>query len=546
MPRVVNITIPDEESVPEIALFSPEENYLMLKIGSSCIIEGRKAIANLTQLELYDKIKEESREEVKKLEIDLMVQKELVNQKGEIVSQMYEGQIEQHKKHIDALREQIRNYELGCAELIEKEIKRERERYDLLLLEKDRQNQLNRDSFDKAIEKTEKLKPNSKTSIEIGDNGENIFESLSETFKDFSGYRIEHKAKQGHKGDFHLFFDEFNVLVDSKNYTGIIQKKERIKIENDLIANNNMNFAWMVSLNTNIGNHSRFPISCEWINTENGSKCILFINNLLEHNPKDRLRQAWLICNEMMRLTKDLKKDDCDLLKHIERELVLKKQIKYLQDGTSELRRNTNASLNVLKNMDIQLIEMLSILTTEIINDTFELTNQINEWWNDTIEYTNDESTVNSTELWLRFKRDNKDFILQKKITIECFKNEITNIVDSSTYSEKTKKGSIEFVGFKIKKEEKKEEKKGDKKEDKKVKTNKQKFIFDEGMENKILEEYEDTNKNIMDISSTNNILPWQVVSLLIENKKIQKRGEARGYEIYIDTEEYKSKLVKK
>jgi hypothetical protein len=238
-----------------------------------------------------------------------------------------------------------------------------------------------------------------------------------------------------------------------------------------------------------------------------------------------------------MRLTKDLKKDDCDLLKQIERELVLKKQIKYLQDGTSELRRNTNASLNVLKNMDTQLIEMLSTFTTEIINDTFELTNLINEWWNDNIEYTNDESKVSSTELWLRFKRDNKDFILQKKITIDCFKNEITNIIDSSTYSEK-KKGSIEFVGFKIKTEDKTELVS-------KVKTNKQKFIFDEGMDNKILEEYEDTNKNIMDISSTNNILPWQVVSLLIKHKKIQKRGEARGYEIYIETEEYKSKFVK-
>ena len=58
-----------------------------------------------------------------------------------------------------------------------------------------------------------------KTSIAIGDDGEQIFESLSDTFKDFAGYKIENKAKQGHKGDFHLFFKDFNILYISWYYT---------------------------------------------------------------------------------------------------------------------------------------------------------------------------------------------------------------------------------------------------------------------------------------------------------------------------------------
>jgi hypothetical protein len=230
MLKIVNITIPDASTLLDTTDFSPEENFLMLKIGSSCILEGRKAVANLSQIEIYNKIKEGTREEVKKLEMDLMVEKELYKKMEVKMEQVFEGQIEQSKKQINSLieqtnllKEQIRSYESGNKDLIESERKKERERYDLLLLEKDIQNQKNRELF-------EKQKPNSKTSIEIGENGENIFESLSETFKDFSGYRIEHKAKQGHKGDFHLFFDEFNVLVDSKNYTGIIQKKERINL----------------------------------------------------------------------------------------------------------------------------------------------------------------------------------------------------------------------------------------------------------------------------------------------------------------------------
>jgi hypothetical protein len=451
MPKIVNITIPDAVEPLDTRDFSSEENFLMLKIGSSCILEGRKAVVNLSQVEIYNKIKEGTREEVKQLELDLMVQRELYKKMEAKMYEVFEGQIEQSKKQINSLieqtnllKEEIRNYESGNKELIESERKKERERYDLLLLEKDIQNQKNRELF-------EKQKPNSKSSIEIGDNGENIFESLSETFKDFSGYRIENKAKQGHKGDFHLFFDEFNVLVDCKNYTSSVQKKEIIKIEDDLAKNDNMNFAWMVSLNTNISTHNRFSISHKWINTDAGKKCIIFINNLLEHNPVDKLRQAWVMSSVIARLTKDLKKEDSELDIYREKELVLIKQVKQSQEYTREIRRNMNASLNILKNMDTQIMETLYTLTNEIMNDTFESTNLINEWWNANIEYVNNESKITSTEIWSRFKRENKDFISEKKITIDFFKNEITKIVDSSTYSEKTKKGTIEFVGFKLK-----------------------------------------------------------------------------------------------
>jgi hypothetical protein len=72
----VTITIPDKDVVPEIiSSFSPEENILMLKIGSDCLREGRNVVAGFTQKEIYNKIKDESKEEVKKLEMDLIVQR---------------------------------------------------------------------------------------------------------------------------------------------------------------------------------------------------------------------------------------------------------------------------------------------------------------------------------------------------------------------------------------------------------------------------------------------------------------------------------------
>jgi hypothetical protein len=546
MLKTINLTIPDNESVPEIiATFSPEENYLMLKIGSECLREGRNAAIGLSQKEIYQKIKDETKEEVERLELDITIQKEITKKMEENIEKMYKGQIEKLEKHIEFLSIQEKEHKNNNTDLVDKEVLKVKEKYDLLLQEKDRQNQLNREVFDKA----EKLisKNTSKSASYLGEYGENIFEQLSETFKDFAGYKIENKAKQGHKGDFHLFFEEFNVLVDSKNYSSAIRKKEITKIESDLMVNENMNYAWMVSLNTNISGYDRFPIDKKWVTTDSGTKCILFINNLLGNKePQNMLRQAWLMSSDFHKLTKKVTKEDGELEKCREKDLLYKKQITNLQERISEMRRHINGCSNVLKNMENDLLEMLSLASDEIINDKFALNNIINEWWDMNIEYSDDDNKLTSTEIWNKFKRDNKKEILKNNVTIDQFKDIITNIADSSTYTEKTKKSVIEFNGFKFKEivienvivEEIEPTKKV--KKEKKIQ-----YYFNEEKDKKILQQYEDINKDIMTISEENNIRPWEVVSLLVRNKIIIKRVEARGYDIYKETDEYKNNCNK-
>jgi hypothetical protein len=546
MSKVVKLTIPDNEIVPEIVTtFTPEENYLMLKIGSECLKEGRNAVIGLSQKEIFQKIKDETKDEVQRLELDIIVQKEITKKTEEKISKMYEGQVEKLEKQIYFLSNQVNEYKNSNTNLIDKEIEKVKEKYDLLLQEKDRQNQLNREVFDKA----EKLisKNTSKSASYLGEYGENVFEQLSETFKDFSGYKIENKAKQGHKGDFHLFFDEFNILVDSKNYSSAVQKKEVTKIESDLIVNDNMNYAWMVSLNTNISGYDRFSITSKWINTDSGTKCILFINNLLSNkDPQNMLRQAWLMCSDFNKLTKKVNKEDGELEKYRDKDLLYKKQINILQDRVSEMRRHINGSSNVLKNMENDLLEMLSLASDEIINEKFALNSKINEWWDMNIEYSEDDNKLTSTEIWNKFKRDNKEYILENKITIDQFKDSITNIVDSSTYTEKTKKSAIEFSGFKFKEIVIENIVVEEIESTKKVKRcKKTQYYFDEEKDKNILKDYEDELKNIITIGEINNIRPWEVVSLLVYHKIINKRVEARGYDIYKETDEYKQKCSK-
>jgi hypothetical protein len=553
--KIVNITIPDDKII-DISGFSLEENYMMLKIGSECLLEGRKAVAGLTQKDIYNKIKEETREEVQRLELDILVEREMKIKMEEQIKNMYENMLEKMRSQIETMSVQIKSYELQNKDLIKAEVEKAKEKFDLILDEKDKQNRLNREVFDKA----EKLisKTVVKTSSVIGDDGEQIFESLSDTFKDFSGYKIENKAKQGHKGDFHLFFKDFNILVDSKNYSGSVQKKEVIKIETDLTTNDNMKFAWMVSLNSNISDYNRFPIMTKWITTDVGVKCILFINNLLDHKePRNILRQAWAICEDFHRLTKSVDKEDGELEKYREKNLMQKKQINNLQDRAAELRRGMNVLNNSLKNLDSDLLEILSLISDDIINEKIQFDNIIKKWWNNNIEYINDENKMTSTEIWNKFKKENKEYIIDNKISIETFKDVITsNIVNSSNYVEKTKKGVIDFIGFKWREIEIKELKNLiienavmgniviEPKPKPKSKPN-PKFYFSEEESSKILKDYKDENNNIMTISAANNFLPWQIVSLLMQYKVISKRDEARGYDIYKETEEYKSKILK-
>jgi hypothetical protein len=196
---------------------------------------------------------------------------------------------------------------------------------------------------------------------------------------------------------------------------------------------------------------------------------------------------------------------------------------------------------------------MLSNMSDDIVNEKFSTLEKIKEWWNANLEYTdNNDDKIISTELWNKFKKENKEYVGENNLNIEQFKDAITgNIVKSSNYIEKTKKGAIEFIGFKWKDVEVKQignvelENIIIEKITKQKKVKKQKnieYYFDEDTDKQFLSEYENESNNIMSMCN-DNIRPWQIVSLLMRYKIIEKRDEARGYDLYKETEEYKSKL---
>ena len=547
--RTINITIPKDDVLPDIiSTFTPEENILMLKIGSNCLKEGRQAVAGLTQKEIYNKIKDETKEIIQKLETNLLVEKELKCKISEEISNIYKKQIEQMDQQIILLRKQLKVYETENSEFVSSEVEKERAKNRIIIEEKDKQINKMMDNYEKILKQNEV-----KTSKKLGDEGEDAFVLMSETFKDFPGYKLEKKAHQAHKGDIHLFFKDFNVLVDLKNYSSSVQKKELDKIEHDLSINNTMDFAWLISYDSNVSDWNRFPIMYKWIVTDIGLKCIVIVNNLnANRNPVDVLRNVWSITNELQKMISKTKVEEKDMQDNIERDYNVVQKIKTAQKRLSELRRSVMGMSQITKDIENDIVDALSLLSNEIMKSETDKNIKIKEWWEQNIEIDeNIEKTLSSTEIWTRFKKDNKEYVEEHKLLIDDFKNYVKMFIDVDKYNEKSKKGSIEFIGFKFKElllvsEPMKIELNVPniiEKKKKVIKRNKGKIVIDEEVDNSIVDKYITTDDNIMVISKEKNVMVWQVVSVLVNNKIISKRNDARGYEIYKETEEYKSKI---
>ena len=289
-----------------------------------------------------------------------------------------------------------------------------------------------------------------------------------------------------------------------------------------------------------------------------GLKCIIIVNNLNSNkNQIDILRNIWNITNELHNMivkTNDNEIDNTDIKKIKERDYNVLQKIKTAQKRLVEMKRSITSISQITKDIENDIIETISLFTNEVTKNDFNKYEIIKEWWNNNVEFSgNNDNKLTSTEIWIRFKKENKVYIEEHNLLIEEFKCNLKNLIDIEYYLEKSKKGSLEFIGFKFKDLLVKEEEIEVEliptiiKKNKSAKKNSnKKIVIDEVVDNEIVEKYTNTENNIISISKEKSILVWQVVSILMNNKIIGKRSDARGYDIYKDSDEYKSKIVNK
>jgi hypothetical protein len=148
-------------------------------------------------------------------------------------------------------------------------------------------------------------------------------------------------------------------------------------------------------------------------------------------------------------MTQDVNFDEEELVKLKEQRFTFMDKIKGLRKNVREINSSMNATKNLIQLMDDQLKEILDSETSQIVESNFSL---FDEWWKDNIDVTNDESIVISTDLWFKFRQENKDIIKEFEITTEKFKQFIKSKVPLSSITIKSKNANSAFdiKGIKI------------------------------------------------------------------------------------------------
>ena len=552
--KVINIAVPLDWDIPQIMnTLNAEENALILKTGCETIKEARSLVVGLSQKEIYNKIREESKWEIQKLELDLLVQKELNSKLDQSIRILYEKQVEQMRKQNDELNIQLNKYEYENKDIIRTEVEKEIQKYKFLLEEKEKQ-------INKINETHEYIvKQNQKSTSDKGKEGEQVFEYYADdTFRDFKGYNLIDKHTQGSAGDFHLLFEEFDVLVDAKNYKKKVPSDQREKIINDLKKNEHLTFAWLVSLNTSIDTFDKAPVMYDWINTK---QCVVYINNLLEsEDPRKTLRVVWYTCKELYKLVEEKTVNKNEIHEEINEELQELKDDKFkLMDKIKNMRkimREINTTLNTTRNMlqqiDDEFKEILASETVKLVESNYSI---FDDWWDTNIELTNDDNKLLSTDLWIKFKQDNKTSLNEFDFTTDKFRKYLKTKVQMSNIILKNKNANsaFEIKGIKWKYIEKKIDvpemnvvlvEENPKNKTVKIKKIKQPEVyFDETKDKTIIADYEVGKDDIITLANKHDVKVFQIVSLLVRYKIITKRSDSRGYDKYKETEEYKNKI---
>ena len=221
-----------------------------------------------------------------------------------------------------------------------------------------------------------------------------------------------------------------------------------------------------------------------------------------------------------------------------------------------EINTTLNTTKNLLQVVDDQLKEILEEETEQIVASNYSV---FDSWWDLNIELTNEDVKIVSTDLWTKFKQDNKSLFNELEITIDKFKQYIKTKVSMSNIILKNKNANSAFeikgIKWNLKTEKLVPEKLDILLVDTEVKPEKKKtntksknteVYFSEEIDKKILEDYNNTKNDITKIANINKVEIYQVVSLLVKYKIISKRNEARGYDKYKETDEYKNKATSK
>jgi len=472
--------------LPEtIGEWSPEDTELILSVGYLAFIQAKQSVSTTNYREVvsemerslskkYEESLSASRERLESMDRELQYQKDrikLMQEDEELriqrrlipTNDLFNASLELYKREKSDLQSRIiqlereneanksasRQMQLESELREQKDVKcliaRELESMRQMLLEKDKQIETHKEMFERSIAKVDNL-TQKRDVASIGKIGEGQFKGLAiNTFRDFDGFQLKEVCAIGGLGDFHLIFKELAVLVDSKLYTNKVNSTSRDKIRRDLLNNDHINFAWLVSMDTNIDRFDKAPFMFEWVNSQ---KCICYINNLRgQDEPGELIRSVWYCCKalQQMMVTDASERGELSVLK--EREMKIRDVVAKLVKSNRERDTILSQMRQNYERSDECVRELMNRETEEIVNDYYLA---VVEWWNANLEPAMVDSSIKSTVVWTQFKRDMGDNL--GKIDSVAFKDVLCGFLsESNVVKPKTKGGALDLKGYKFK-----------------------------------------------------------------------------------------------
>ena len=451
--------------LPEILSdLSPEETELVLLVGCLSLSEAKQKLGEITNRDILQEMSHEYETRLRETEKELFFQKEQLRLMEMEKEQQIHNRITQsrdifdsllasYQKERDTMRRKIDELESEneksrdiSRQTVQTEaiqlVKRELDTMKQILAEKEKQNMNYKEMFERSMQKVDGL-TQKRDVASIGKIGEGKFLELAlSTFRDFDGFQIKEVCTIGGLGDFHLQFKEMTILVDSKLYSNKVNSTSRDKIKRDLVNNEHIQFAWLVSMDTFVDRFDKAPFMFEWVNSD---KCVCYINCLMKHaEPRELLRSAFYCCQAIHKMMSNENMEKCEVGILKEREMRMKDILSKLVKNNRERDTILNQMRGNFERSDELVREMLNDETNDVAMNYYRV---VIEWWNRNLVFdTETPEKIKSNTIWTQFKRDLGDDL--REMDYASFKDVLCSFLgEEKVVRGKGKPGALEISG---------------------------------------------------------------------------------------------------
>jgi len=452
--------------LPEILSdLSPEETELVLLVGCLSLNEAKQKLGEITNRDVLQEMSSNYETRIREAEIETFFHKEQLRlmeleKEQQIHNRMtqsrdiFDSLLASYQKERDTMRKRIDELESEneksrdiSRQTVQTEaiqlVKRELDTMRQILNEKEKQNENYKEMFERTMQKVDGL-TQKRDVASIGKIGEGKFLELAlSTFRDFEGFQIKDVCTIGGLGDFHLQFKEMTILVDSKLYSNKVNSTSREKIKRDLVNNEHIQFAWLVSMDTFVDRFDKAPFMFEWVNSD---KCVCYINCLQKQaEPREMLRSVFYCCKAIHKMMSNENMEKCEVGILKEREMKMKDILSKLVKNNRERDTILNQMKGNFERTDELVREMLNEETNELAMNYYRV---VIDWWNRNLEKTESLEKIKSTVVWNQFKRDMGDEL--GEIDCNSFKDVLSSFLGEEFAKSKTKGGALEISGFRF------------------------------------------------------------------------------------------------